>query len=140
MSGTNLYAGGYFTTAGGVPANYIAKWDGSAWSALGSGMNGICLCAGGERDQSLRWGRVHHGGRGAGQLHRQMGRQRLVGLGLGDERQRVYALAVSGTNLYAGGGFTTAGGVPANYIAKWDGSAWSALGSGMNERASLRWR
>ena len=40
MSGTNLYAGGYFTTAGGVAANNIAKWDGSAWSALGSGMNG----------------------------------------------------------------------------------------------------
>ena len=46
MSGTNLYAGGYFTTAGGVPANYIAKWDGSAWSALGSGMNGYL---------SMRW-------------------------------------------------------------------------------------
>ena len=28
-----------FTTAGGVAANYIAKWNGSAWSALGSGMD-----------------------------------------------------------------------------------------------------
>ena len=90
VSGTNLYAGGNFTTAGGVPANYIAKWDGSAWSALGSGMDGgsARLCAGGERDRSLRWGILHQGGRGAGQLHRQMGRQRLVGLGLGDERQQ----------------------------------------------------
>ena len=44
MSGTNLYAGGDFTTAGGVPANYIAKWDGSAWSALGSGMTGGGRC------------------------------------------------------------------------------------------------
>jgi hypothetical protein len=43
----------------------------------------------------------------------------------------VYALAVSGTTLYAGGGFTTAGGVTANRIAAWDGSAWSALGSGI---------
>ena len=84
VSGTNLYAGGYFTTAGGLPATNIAKWDGNAWSALGSGMNG-----------------------------------------------RVWALAVSGTNLYAGGDFTTAGGVAANYIAKWDGSAWSALGAGI---------
>jgi hypothetical protein len=45
----------------------------------------------------------------------------------------VWALAVSGTNLYVGGGFTTAGEVTANYIAKWNGSAWSALGSGMND-------
>ena len=35
----DLYAGGYFTTAGGAAANYVAKWNGSAWSALGSGMN-----------------------------------------------------------------------------------------------------
>jgi hypothetical protein len=42
----------------------------------------------------------------------------------------VEALAVSGTNLYAGGQFTTAGGVAASSIAVWNGSAWSALGSG----------
>jgi hypothetical protein len=39
MSGSDLYAGGAFTTAGGGAANYIAKWDGSSWSPLGSGMN-----------------------------------------------------------------------------------------------------
>jgi hypothetical protein len=33
----NLYIGGYFTFAGTVAANYVAKWDRSAWSALGSG-------------------------------------------------------------------------------------------------------
>jgi hypothetical protein len=92
VSGTNLYAGGSFTAVGGVPANGIAKWDGSTWSALGSGVS-------------------TYGGGGLG---------------------TVYALAVSGTHLYAGGEFTTAGGVAANYIARWDGSAWSALGSGMN--------
>src|ERR1051325_1066319 len=32
-------AGGDFTTAGGSTATYIAKWNGSSWSALGSGMN-----------------------------------------------------------------------------------------------------
>jgi hypothetical protein len=42
----------------------------------------------------------------------------------------VYALAVSGGTLYAGGQFTTAGGTAANYIAQWDGSSWSALGLG----------
>ena len=44
----------------------------------------------------------------------------------------VNALAVSGGTLYAGGSFTTAGGSAANCIAQWDGSSWSALGSGMN--------
>ena len=86
VSGTNLYAGGDFTTAGGVTANNIAKWDGSAWSALGSGMNGYSVYALAVSGTNLyAGGYVHHGGRGAGQLHRQMGRQRLVGLGLRDE-------------------------------------------------------
>ena len=45
----------------------------------------------------------------------------------------VFALAVdSSDNLYAGGSFTTAGGVTVNRIAKWNGTAWSALGSGLN--------
>jgi len=37
--GPALYAGGDFTIAGGVAASHIAKWDGSSWSPLGSGMN-----------------------------------------------------------------------------------------------------
>jgi hypothetical protein len=35
-----VMAGGFFSTAGGVSANNIARWDGTAWSALGSGTNG----------------------------------------------------------------------------------------------------
>jgi hypothetical protein len=34
-----LYAGGDFTTAAGVAATNIAQWNGTSWSALGSGMN-----------------------------------------------------------------------------------------------------
>ena len=35
----NLYIGGEFAVVGDVIANYIAKWDGSSWSALGSGIS-----------------------------------------------------------------------------------------------------
>lgn len=49
----------------------------------------------------------------------------------------VLALAVSGSNVYAGGDFTIiftngAGFVSANHIAEWDGHSWSVLGSGAN--------
>lgn len=36
----NLIAGGYFTDAGGVPAQKIAKWNGTTWSAMGGGFDG----------------------------------------------------------------------------------------------------
>jgi hypothetical protein len=41
VSGSDLYAAGYFTRAGNVSANYIAKWNGSRWSALASGTDGF---------------------------------------------------------------------------------------------------
>jgi hypothetical protein len=131
VSGTNLYAGGYFTNAGGVAATNIAEWDGTAWSALGSGINGQVyalavigtdLYAGGLFTTA--------GGVSANYIAKWDG-SAWSALGSGMNNQ-VLALAVSGTDLYAGGYFTTAGGVPASRIAKWDGSAWSALGSGMN--------
>ena len=37
----NLYAAGYFTEAGGVSVNYVAKWDGQNWSPLGAGMDNV---------------------------------------------------------------------------------------------------
>ena len=37
-----LYAVGWFTTANGVSANHVAKWDGSSWSALGTGIDSQC--------------------------------------------------------------------------------------------------
>jgi hypothetical protein len=37
----DLVAGGNFSTAGGVPAVRLARWNGSAWSALGSSLGGL---------------------------------------------------------------------------------------------------
>jgi hypothetical protein len=39
----------------------------------------------------------------------------------------VFALAVSGTDAYIGGSFTTIGGVAAECVARWNGTRWSAL-------------
>ena len=39
----NLYVSGCFTVVGDVIANHIAKWDGSSWGPLSSGMDNIVL-------------------------------------------------------------------------------------------------
>jgi hypothetical protein len=129
VSGTNLYAGGWFTNAGGISANYIAQWDGSSWSALGSGMNNtvLALAVSGATLYAGGWFTTA-GGVPANYIAKcEASAWSALGSGM---NYAVYALAMSGTNLYAGGAFTTAGVVPAKCIAKWDGSAWSALGSG----------
>lgn len=38
-----------------------------------------------------------------------------------------------GPALYAGGGFTSAGGNSANHIARWDGQDWTQVGNGVND-------
>ncbi len=57
------------------------------------------------------------------------GEWQALGSGLNDE---VNALEVYQSNLIAAGGFTEAGGSPANFIASWDGVTWQPLGSGLN--------
>ena len=141
-SGPALYVGGSFTSAGGVAANNLARWDGSSWSALGSGVNGSvysltifddgtgpALYAGGDFKFA--------GGGAANRIARWNGSNwSALGTGMIDTNDAVRALTVyddgSGPALYAGGEFTAAGGVAANRIARWDGSSWSALGGGMS--------
>src|SRR5262249_46982168 len=137
-----VYAGGGFTTAGGNEANYIAKWDGSAWSSLSSGMGrtdtylpyvralaaaGGDLYAGGDFTTA---GEVaaNHIAKWDGSVWGPLGQ----GMPGGDQYTTVFALAMSGSNVYAGGNFTNADGSAAINIARWDGRAWSPLGSGMN--------
>ena len=37
--GVALFVVGYFTSAGSIAAANVARWDGTAWSALGGGVN-----------------------------------------------------------------------------------------------------
>ena len=50
---------------------------------------------------------------------------------MGASNEAADALAASGTVLYVGGAFGTAGGAPAGNIAKWNGVTWSTLGSSL---------
>ncbi len=139
----DLVAGGTFHTAGGVSASRVARWNGSTWSNLGSGVNDDVsvlavlpngdLIAGGEFTNA--------GGVSANRIARWNGSTwSALGTGVSGEPTptiRVSALTLlpSG-DMIAGGRFTSAGGVIANYIARWNGSSWSALGSGMGNWVS----
>src|SRR5262245_55829018 len=133
--GPALYAGGSFFNAGATAANHIARWDGSSWSALGSGMDGDVLAfaeyddGGGAALYAGGWFLTAGGAPANGVARCDGSSWSAVGSGIGDDG--VDALAVyddgGGSALYASGSFTTAGGGAANSIARWDGSSWSAL-------------
>ncbi|MBX7206724.1 MAG: hypothetical protein K1X78_00315 [Verrucomicrobiaceae bacterium] len=136
MNGVDLYVGGTFTTVGGVNASHVAKWNGSKWSPLGSGVNFIvnALAANGPDLYAGGWFTTA-GGESANYVARWNGTAwSPLGSGLSGSpyNTHVDALAVKDGDLYAGGEFTAAGGVTVNNIARWNGSAWSALGSGVD--------
>jgi hypothetical protein len=147
VSGTDLYVGGLFMDAAGIPeADFVAKWNGSAWSALGSNGSGdgaipsrgvgdvlALAVSGGDLFVGGRFVNVagipeaDHVAKWNGSAWSALGSN---GSGYGAINGYVYALAVSGNDLYVGGLFERAAGIPgADGIARWNGSAWSALGS-----------
>jgi hypothetical protein len=142
--GPGLYATGYLVIAGGSGVNFVARWDGESWSALGTGGSmgvnsparalavyddggGPALYVGGSF--TLAGGEIAH------RIAKWDGRS-WSNLGSGMDGD-VWVLSVfddgsGGPELYAGGEFTTAGGITVNHIAKWNGTSWRALGSGTN--------
>ena len=138
--GTNLYAGGDFRTAGGVSANYVAKWNGTCWTNLGPGVNGgVCSFAYNGTNLYAGGAFTTAGGVSANCVAKwdaASGVWTNLGLGM---NSHVYALALDGVNLYAGGWFTYANRNPAQRVAMWNvaSGAWSNLGSGVRNTAGL---
>ena len=145
---SSLYVGGDFTAAGGVASTKgIAKWNGSAWSALGTGaalMFGGVYAAATDSTSALYIGGNFTGAGGVantGKIAKWSGGA-WSSIAATAPNNYVYALVVdpSTNNVYAGGSFTTINGVSANYVAKWNGTAWTALGTGMNGQVkALAW-
>jgi uncharacterized delta-60 repeat protein len=131
--GQYLYAGGRFNrSSNGTVLNQIARWDGSTWSALGSGVNfvydGVTSMAVSGSDLYVGGDFGFAGGINVNAVAKWSGSAwSALGSGMNGT---VRALAVAGTGLYVGGDFTQAGGGAASGVAHWNGSAWSALGSG----------
>jgi hypothetical protein len=119
VSGTDLYAGGSFSTAGGTTAKYIAKWDGSAWSGLGSGMNGLVRALAVSGTDLYAGGQFTTAGGNAAYKIAKWDGSAWSALGSGMQEE-VSALAVSASDLCAGGGFTAAGGQVSMYVARAD--------------------
>jgi hypothetical protein len=125
-----LIVGGKFTSAGGVSANHIARWDGSSWTPLGAGVNGKVNALTVYKGKLVAAGEfTDAGGLPVNFIAQWDGTtwdDQLGGVG-----SIVTSLAVIGNDLFAGGYFIEADNTPLNYIAKRDTNGWQPLGSGM---------
>jgi hypothetical protein len=129
--GNEVVVGGSFTSAGGVSANYVARFNTqtNTWSTLGTGSsNGVnyyvyaLAVVGNEVVVGGTFSSA--GGVSANYVARfntQTNTWSTLGTGSSNGvNYYVYALAVVGSEVYVGGGFTQAGGVSANRVARWN--------------------
>jgi glucose/arabinose dehydrogenase len=135
VKGDEVFVGGSFTQAGGVPANNIARWrPGEGWTALGSGVSGTVNTIAIDQNGNVLVGGTFTtaGGVSANNIARWNGTA-WSALGTGTNGY-VSAIAVAPNgDIFIGGAFSQAGSISnANYIARWDGTAWHSLAGGMN--------
>lgn len=128
-SGSNIYVGGEFTSAGNHTTRGLAKYSGTTWTPFNTDIDeGTIINAIAISGSDLYVGGIIPS---FNRIAKYNG-STWTALGAGIGNNSVLAIAVSGSNVYAGGNFTQAGGSSANYIAQWNGTTWSALGDGVS--------
>ena len=142
VSGSDIYIGGLFSTAGGNPANRIARWNTTTntWFSLGSltlgggvssFVNAIAVSG---SDIYVGGSFTTADGNSANRIARWNTTTNTWSALSGGVDLTVRTITVSGSDIYVGGDFSLANGNPANRIARWSttSSSWSALGSGVS--------
>jgi hypothetical protein len=142
VAGSGLYIGGSFTTVGNAATSHFARWDGTAWSAIGDGVDNVVRALAATNDGgvvvlgdfmfsgSLR---VVHGAVWTGTGWRTFGQ------GVNADPYgggTVAALVPDGEAVYVGGLFDQAGQLPVRSVARWDGQGWDALSGGVTATIS----
>lgn len=137
----DIVVGGRFssivTGTGSVSANGVARWNGTTWAPLGSGITGsslpeveaLTVLPNGDLVASGNFSAA--GGVPANNIARWNGSQ-WASFGTGMNSRVLAVQSLPGGDLVAAGTFSVAGGVIAYHIARWDGANWSALASGTN--------
>ncbi len=144
----DIVAGGAFDTADGVTVNKIARWNGTTWSALANGVSthsnevlAIVVTPSGDVIAGGNFGTIPSGTgtiTGTGNIARFDGTNWFP-IGEGNNRLdrpvRHLALSPEGDLLAAGDFDMLNGGLRLYGLARWDGTAWSAVagpGFGLN--------
>jgi hypothetical protein len=125
--GADVFVGGAFTSTPDGAANHVAKWNGSAWSALGGGVDDRVFALAWDGSNLYAGGLFANAGGApaAGVAMWNGSAWSALGAGPGGTP---YALAWGDGQLYAGTG---------SLVARWDGNAWTTIGTHNGTLSSL---
>lgn len=144
-SGSKLYAGGNFTLAGGVTIKGLAQWDGTSWSAVGNFSDYVNIKS--TQLYGERWeghsSYVNAMAVDGGNLYVATGCDlwhwngtvwTMVGEKLiwSDQIElTISSILVVAGKIHISGYFDKSGDIVLNNIARWSGTTWEAMDSGM---------
>jgi hypothetical protein len=139
--GPRVVVGGNFTRAGPLSVEAVATWRNGSWEPLGRGVGGTVRTL--LHDPEGLPPGVYVGGEfqnAAGVVSpcvaRWDGQWHALGQGFPGTNSTVYTLCAfddgSGPALYAGGVFAASGPTALQNVARWNGAAWTGVGTGTN--------
>jgi hypothetical protein len=133
--GSELIVGGVIDSAGGIPVNNIASWNGSSWSVLGTGTDDAVWAL------SVYDGDLYAGGyflTAGDSVANRLARWDGLGwypMGTGVDGH-VTDLHVFKDTLVIAGNFQQVDGAAIDRIASWDGSAFAPMDTGLDDIGS----
>ncbi len=130
-----IYVGGNFTINGKENIENIAKWDGSKWSSLGTGISG--------KNASVNCMAFYNGELFIGGFIDSADGKPLKNIAKwngtnwsdvgGGIKGKVNSMIVYKNMLYVAGWFSTAGEIQTANIARWDGNKWLKVGKSFSD-------
>jgi hypothetical protein len=139
IDGSNLYAAGEFSDGSfGAGNKYVAMWNGTTWARVGTGSaaltaNNSIYAMTIDASHNIYISGAFTNGNGDDYVAKWNGSTwssagGVAGIGFAHNSGELYAMASDALgNVYVGGGIEDATGL--EYVAKWNGTSWSALGT-----------
>ena len=136
----NVYIGGSFINIGDANGDYIKKWNGSAYSSLSTGLNGIVRSLAVDSTGLLYVGGAftNAGGDANADNFCKWNGSAFSACGTAFAGLITYPSALlvdASNNVYLAGTFTNIGDANGDYVTKWNGSTYSSLSTGLTSAA-----
>ncbi|MDB5227964.1 MAG: hypothetical protein JWN78_2157 [Bacteroidota bacterium] len=114
----------------GTNLNHIAKWTGTTWQGLGTGLDGTVRCLAVYNNELYAGGYFTHAGGVAAQYIAKWNGTAWTAVGgsvTTSGGNGLRDMVVYNGKLYVVGDFTVIGGVTTKYVAVWNGTSWTSL-------------
>jgi len=127
---SDIIIAGMIHTYDSIALNNIARWDGSKWQPIGSGLNSSANCLAVYKSELYVGGGFSTaGGQSAKYIAKWNGTNwsDVGGSMTGNGYNGIRDMVVYDNKLYVVGDFDEMGGVSTKYVAIWDGTSWNSL-------------